>query len=126
MPNPDDFLKPGMFGRLRLEASRAYPALLVPAEAIVADASRRVVYVLGKGDAIEMRAVELGPLSGNLRVVRSGITQKDRVVIAGVVRVRPGQKVSPKKGEIRQEKPAAVPVDDEAAASSIALPAGQD
>ena len=125
VPNPGGFIKPGMFGNLRLEASRAYPAMLVPAGAIVADASRRIVYVLGKDNTVEARPVELGPLTGNLRVIRSGLSQKDVVVISGAQRARPGLKVAPRQGRIVREKAPPVSQNNEAAAASIALPAGE-
>jgi len=100
VPNPDGFLKPGMMGRLRLAASAAYPAMLVPDTAIVTDAARRVVYVVNKKDMVAMRPVQLGPLNGNLRVVRSGLSPQDRVIIGGIQRAMPGQKVRVRKGQI--------------------------
>ena len=100
VPNPTGFLKPGMSGQMRLAATRPYPALLVPASAIVTDAARRVVYVVDQAGTVHSRPVELGPLSGNLRVIRSGLSPKDRVIINGIQRARPGQKVIPKPGRI--------------------------
>jgi len=126
VPNPTGFLKPGMFGNLRLEASRPYPALLVPDEAIVTDAARRVVYIVDEAGTVLARPVELGPLTGNLRVIRRGISPQDRVIINGIQRARPGQKVKPQPGRIRvqtgpepasQRAPAANP-------SSTATPVG--
>jgi RND family efflux transporter MFP subunit len=126
VPNPSGFLKPGMFGNLRLAASRPYPALLVPDEAIVTDAARRVVYVVDKAGTVVARPVELGPLTGNLRVIRAGISLQERVIINGIQRARPGQKVKPQPGRIRvlngpepasQRAPAANP-------SSTATPVG--
>ena len=125
VPNSDGFLKPGMFGSLRLEASQAYPAFLVPDGAIVADASRRVVYVVGKDGTVVAKAVETGPLFGNLRVVRKGVARSDRVVIGGVQRARPGQKVSAKTGKIVYEQPQAAPVSGAAAPAAVALPVGE-
>ena len=100
VPNPDGFLKPGMMGRLRLAASPAYPAMLVPDTAIVTDAARRVVYVVDKQGMVAMRPVQLGPLDGSLRVIRSGLGPQDQVVIGGIQRAMPGQKVRIKKGRI--------------------------
>jgi len=98
--NPDGFLKPGMFGHMRLAASRPYTALLVPDTAIVTDAARRVVYVVDSKNTVVARPVELGPLTGNLRVVRSGLGPEERVIIDGIQRAQPGQKVAPKLGRI--------------------------
>ncbi|MDB5698786.1 MAG: efflux transporter periplasmic adaptor subunit [Alphaproteobacteria bacterium] len=98
--NPNGFIKPGMFGHLRLAASQPYRALLVPDTAIVTDAARRVVYVVDKAGTVTARPVELGPLIGNLRVIRSGVSPREQVIIDGVQRARPGQKVVPRPGRI--------------------------
>jgi RND family efflux transporter MFP subunit len=98
--NPTGFLKPGMFGHARLAASQPYRALLVPDTAIVTDAARRVVYLVDAKNTVIARPVELGPLTGSLRVVRTGIAPTDRVIIGGIQRARPGQKVQPKPGRI--------------------------
>jgi RND family efflux transporter MFP subunit len=123
--NPTGFLKPGMFGHLRLSASQPYRALLVPDTAIVTDAARRVVYLVAKDNSVIARPVELGPLVGNLRVVRSGIGPQDRVIIGGIQRARPGQKVQPKPGRITQptvQEPARPA--PSAPPSSTAIPVG--
>lgn len=101
VPNPTGFLRPGMFGHMRLAASRPYPALLVPDAAIATDAARRVVYVVDRAGVVIARPVQLGPLTGNLRVIRSGLTPQERVIINGIQRARPGQKVIPKQGRIQ-------------------------
>ena len=125
IPNPGGFLKPGMFGNLRLEASRPYPALLVPDTAIVADAARQVVYVVDKSGSVVVRPVQTGPLVGNLRVVRSGIAREDRVIIDGTQRAMPGQKVNAKQGKIQPgPAPASAPPGASAPPSSTAQPAG--
>lgn len=101
VPNPTGFLKAGMMGRLRLASSAPYSALLVPDTAIVTDAARRVVYVVDRGGTVGVRPVKLGPLSGNLRVIQTGIGPQDQVIIGGIQRAMPGQKVKPKKGRIQ-------------------------
>lgn len=122
VPNPDGFLKPGMFGHLRLAASPPYRALLVPDTAIVTDAARRVVYLVDGEGTVVARPVELGPLAGALRVVRAGLGPEDRVVISGLQRARPGEKVQPQAGRI-DANAAPPPVTPAVAApSSVALP----
>ena len=126
VPNPSGFLKPGMFGHMRLAASQPYPAMMVPDAAIVTDAARRVVYVVDRSGTVLSRPVELGPLNGNLRVIRSGISPQDRVIINGLQRARPGQKVKPQAGRIpvvTGPEPAASG-GPTAAPSSISTPVG--
>jgi RND family efflux transporter MFP subunit len=123
--NPGGFLKPGMFGSLRLEASRAYPAMLVPDTAVQADAARQIVLVIGKDNIVAAKPVVTGPLRGDLRVIRSGITREDRIIIGGGQRARPGQKVTPQAGKIQQgQAPAAAPPSSGAPPAGTALPAG--
>jgi len=98
--NPDGFLKPGMMGRLRLASSAPYTALMVPDTAVATDAARRVVYVVDRTGTVTVRPVQLGPLNGSLRVIRSGVTPQDQVIIGGLQRAMPGQKVKTKKGRI--------------------------
>lgn len=126
IPNPGGFLKPGMFGNLRLEASRPYPALLVPDTAVIADAARQVVYVVDKTGAVAVRPVQTGPTLGNLRVIRSGLAREDRVIIDGTQRARPGQKVEAKQGKIQAQPAAAsAPPGSSAPPSSSAQPVGR-
>lgn len=125
VPNPDGFLKPGMFGNLRLEGSAPYRAMLVPATAIVTDAARRVLYVVGKDGTVAARPVELGPVMGNLRVIRSGIQPTDQVVIDGIQRARPGQKVQPKAGKIESAAPEQQQPGSNAPPASTATPVGK-
>jgi len=124
VPNASGFLKPGMFGNLRLEATKAYPAMLVPDAAISADANRKIVMVVAKDGTVAAKPVQTGPISGTLRVIRSGLDKSDRVIIAGGQRAQPGQKVTAKAGAIKQEKAAAAPAAQAAPPASTALPAG--
>jgi RND family efflux transporter MFP subunit len=126
VPNPDGFLRPGMFGHLRLSASQTYQALLVPDNAVATDGARRILYVVDGQGNVAARTVELGPLTGALRVIRRGVGPNDRVIIDGVQRARPGQKVAPRNGRIQPPAGNApggpVPA---AAPSSVAIPVGR-
>lgn len=123
--NPDGFLKPGMFGHLRLAGTQPYRAMLVPDTAIVTDAARKLLYVVDKEGKVVPKPVELGPMLGDLRVIRSGIQPSDRVIIGGIQRAMPGQKVTAKAGQIKpptlQEGKAIEPAN--APPASVATPA---
>jgi len=93
--NTDQFITPGMFVRVRLPIGPARPALLVPERAIGTDQGRRYVAVVDAADRVEYRTVEPGPLDGGLRVVTRGLEPGDRVIVAGLTRVRPGATVRP-------------------------------
>jgi RND family efflux transporter MFP subunit len=108
--NPNGFLVPGLFGRARLLGSGAYAGLLVPDEAVITDQTRRAVFVLGKDNKVEMRNVELGPMVEGLRVIRSGISPADKVVLDGLARLQPGAVVTPKKGAIKPRAKNVAPV----------------
>jgi RND family efflux transporter MFP subunit len=94
-PNPDGFLQPGMFARVRIPGSGRYRALLIPDVAIGADQNRRFVLTLNADDVVEMHTVKLGALFGELRAIESGVTKDDRVIVRGLQRARPSSKVNP-------------------------------
>ena len=98
--NPGYLLTPGMFGHMRLQGSGPYAALLVPDQAIVTDQTRQVVYVVAADGKVSERDVQTGPLTNGLRVIRAGLGAHDTIIIDGVQRARPGQKVSPRQGRI--------------------------
>ncbi|KTE46588.1 MULTISPECIES: efflux RND transporter periplasmic adaptor subunit [unclassified Sphingopyxis] len=98
--NPDGALRPGLFGQLQLAASAPRAAFLLPDTAIVTDGPRRVVYVIGPKDVVQARPVQLGPVIGNLQVIRSGVTAKDRIIVGGIQRAMPGKPAKVQAGRI--------------------------
>jgi RND family efflux transporter MFP subunit len=93
--NPDRVLLPGYFVRVRIPVEQQANALLVPDVALGADQSGRYVLVVNKDNVVEQRKVEIGPPQGELRVIDKGLAADDRVIVAGVLRAIPGQKVDP-------------------------------
>lgn len=93
--NPDLFLTPGLFGRVRIPVGGPKPGILVPDEAIASDQTRRIVYLVGEGGAVTPKPVVVGPKIDGYRLIRSGLTSEDTIVVNGIVRIRPGVKVTP-------------------------------
>jgi multidrug efflux system membrane fusion protein len=93
--NEDGHLMPGQFVRLSMGEAKAKPALLVSERAVGTDQSKKFVLVVGDGNKADYREVTLGAISGGLRVVTSGLSAGERVVINGLQRVRPGAVVAP-------------------------------
>jgi RND family efflux transporter MFP subunit len=90
--NADRALLPGSFVRVRIPAA-ARPALLVPDVALGSDQGGRYVLVVNKDNTVELRRIEPGQLVGDLRVIEKGVTKDDLVVVGGITRAIPGQKV---------------------------------
>lgn len=112
--NKKDLFRPGMFGRIRLASSAPYQALTVPDTAIGSEQLQKFVYVVGPENAVQIRPVVLGPLDGDRRVIKSGLNADDVVVVNGLMRVRPGVKVTPQE----EKPPAPAPGPAEASAGS--------
>jgi RND family efflux transporter MFP subunit len=93
--NPDRVLLPGYFVRIRVPFDRQQNALLVPDVALGSDQAGRYVLVVNAENVVEQRKVTVGPLEGDLRVIESGLKPDDKVVVAGLLRAIPGQKVDP-------------------------------
>lgn len=106
--NADNFLIPGLFARVRIPGE-PFEALLVPDASLPSDQQGRFAYVIGAENKVEVRRVQTGPLDGDLRVIRSGLTKDDSVIIQGLMRARPGAPVNPKLGTINTHETAADP-----------------
>jgi RND family efflux transporter MFP subunit len=97
-PNPEPRkLLPGLFVRVRMPIGEREGALLVPDQAIGADQGGSYLLIVAEGDVVEQRRVELGARVEGKRVVESGLEAGDRVIVNGLLRARPGAKVSPRQ-----------------------------
>jgi membrane fusion protein, multidrug efflux system len=103
VPNPDLFLAPGQFARLRVAVAPPASVLLLPDAAVVLDQSQHLVMTVSADGTVVPKIVETGDLRGGLRVIRSGLDANDRVVIDGLVRAAPGSKVAPQDGAIHYD-----------------------
>jgi len=113
LPNPDGALRPGAYGQVRIKRREAgHDVLVVPERALVSVQGTYSVGVVGPDNKVKLQRVELGPTAQGLRVVTSGISEGDKIVVDGVQRISDGAVVDP--------KPAPPP---SAAASASAAPA---
>ena len=97
-PNPEAFLKPGQFGRVRIRRVDAgADVLVVPQRALSEVQGNFNAAVLGEGNKIGMRRIEVGAAAGDKRIVLSGLEEGEKVVVSGLQRVREGTVVSPKE-----------------------------
>ena len=100
--NKDHLLVPGAFARVRIPLGGPKPMLVVPASAIGNDQEGDYVSVVGAGDVVARRGVVKGPLTTNGCALRSGLTAQDRVIVNGMMRAKPGDKVTPVTGAAGQ------------------------
>ncbi len=103
VPNPDLGITPGQFARLRVALGQPAPVLLVPAAAVIPDQSRHLVMTIAADGTVVPKIVDIGDLYQGLRIIRNGLAPDDRVVIDGLVRVRPGAKVTPVDGTVKPD-----------------------
>ena len=108
--NRDGRFTPGLYARLKLVGSGTYPAALIKDEAVGTDLGKKFVLVLDKDNAVQYRAIELGPKLEGLRIVRQGLSKGEKIVVNGLQRTMPGATVDPQ----------AVPMADEATLAQLA------
>lgn len=102
VPNDKRVLLPGYFVRVRVPFTQEKDALLVPDTALGSDQGGRYLLVVGADNIVEQRKVQIGPVDNGLRVIEGGLKPDDRVVIAGLLRVIPGQKIDPQVTKMDQ------------------------
>jgi membrane fusion protein (multidrug efflux system) len=111
-PNPERILRPGQYARVRVIIETRKGAILVPQRAVQELQGQQMVSVVGAGDTVEVRTLQMGPRIGSLWLVEKGLQPGDRVILEGAQKVKPGAKVAPKEVQAPDEtaspeKPAA-------------------
>src|SRR5712692_6389139 len=92
-PNPNNLLRPGGFGRVRLSAKTQTGALLVPQRAVMELQGSYQVAVVGDDNKVSIRPVTVGERVGKLWIVTEGLKAGERVVVEGLMKVRDGAPV---------------------------------
>jgi len=95
--NGNGLFTPGMFARVQVPASAPYQALLLPDVAIGTEQTRKYVLLVSAENTVVQRYVTLGDLVEGLRVVKTGLSPDDRVIVNGLVQARLGAKVTPQE-----------------------------
>jgi RND family efflux transporter MFP subunit len=95
VPNEDGRLVPGLFARVRVPTSKPTSTILVSERAIGTDQSQKFVLRLGPNNTVAYAAVQIGPLVDGQRVIRSGLSAGDVIIVNGLQRARPGIQVTP-------------------------------
>jgi membrane fusion protein (multidrug efflux system) len=95
-PNPQHTLLPGQFGRVQVETQVRQNVVLVPQRAVLQVQNLRSVYTVEAGNKIAARPVTTGERVGENWIIESGLKPGDRVVVEGLMKVRPGAVVSPR------------------------------
>jgi len=97
-PNDDGRIVPGLFARIRVPASELQPTMLVDESAIGTDQAQKFVLTLDDKNNVVYRKVVLGPEINGKRIVRSGLTAGEKIIVNGLQRARPGLPVTPEEG----------------------------
>jgi len=106
-PNPEGLLYPGMFARVRVPVE-TQTALVVPDTALLTDQGGKYVLICNEQNVAELRRVRLGQLVDEMRVVEEGLTPRDKVIVNGLQRIRPGAQIKPTDAVAGSEVPPTV------------------
>ena len=117
-PNQKRILSPGMFARIKVPIGDPHRAILVSERALGSDQGQKFLYVVNAKNEIVYRPVQVGLLNNGLRVIDSGLSAGERVVLSGLQRVRPGITVQPKEVKMTADEILATP-----AATAVGAPA---
>ncbi|WP_311269633.1 efflux RND transporter periplasmic adaptor subunit [Sphingobium sp. WCS2017Hpa-17] len=95
-PNPEGLLLPGMYVRAKLIEGERTQAILAPQQGISRDArGRATAMVVGKDNKVEMRQVTVDRAVGDKWIVTDGLKPGDKLIVEGLVNLRPGTVVKP-------------------------------
>ncbi|PYK95069.1 MAG: efflux transporter periplasmic adaptor subunit [Verrucomicrobia bacterium] len=94
-PNPDKVLSPGQFVTMRVLGAVRTDVMLVPQKVVQQGPKGSIVYVVGKGDKVELRDVQATAWRGSQWVIEDGLRAGDRVIMDGFAKIGPGMQVKP-------------------------------
>src|SRR5258707_9097541 len=95
-PNPGNVLRPGQYGRVRVETELKANALLLPQSAVAQSQGSYQLAVVGSDHKVSMRTVKPGATVGTMWVIDEGLAPGEQVVVGGLQQLRQGTLVSPK------------------------------
>lgn len=96
LPNRDHKLTPGLFARVQLQSAVRQQATLIDDKAVLTDQDRKYVYVVGTGNTAQRKDIVLGGTVNGLRIVKSGLSAQDRVIVGGLQTIYfPGAPIAP-------------------------------
>lgn len=98
-PNKDGILRPGGFGRVRVQTDTAKDALLVPQASVIEVQSQYQVIVVGSDNKAVVRPVKVGERVGTSWIVTQGLNPGDRVIVEGIQKVQTAAAQSPESGK---------------------------
>ena len=102
-PNPGNILRPGQYGRVRIESSMKKGALLLPQSAVAQSQGSYQVAVVGSDHKVSMRAVKPGEKVGTMWVIDEGLKPGEQVVVEGLQKLREGTVVTPVPAHLSAE-----------------------
>jgi membrane fusion protein (multidrug efflux system) len=102
-PNPGNILRPGQYGRVRIQTSIRKNALLVPQSAVKELQGGYQVAVLGPDRKAVIRSVKAGQKIGKMWVIDDGLKLDDQIIVEGIEKVTDGTPVVPKPVKIQAE-----------------------
>lgn len=102
-PNPDELLRPGQFGRIRVVLEERPNALLVPQRAVTEVQSAKAVLVVGPGNKVSQRTISASDRYENFWIVSEGLKAGERVIVEGIQKARPGMVVAPTRQSTAKE-----------------------
>jgi membrane fusion protein (multidrug efflux system) len=106
-PNPGNLLRPGQYGKIRAAIETRRGALLVPVRALNEIQGSYQIGVVDGDGKVDVRTVQIGEQVANELIVERGVQAKEKVIVEGFARVRPGMLVSAKPSVFGSRDPAA-------------------
>jgi len=102
-PNPGNILRPGQYGRVRVQTSMKRDALLIPQSAVAQSQGSYQVAVVGKDHKVNMRTVRPSETVETMWVIDQGLKLGEQVAVGGLQQLREGTLVAPKPAHLSGE-----------------------
>ncbi len=102
-PNPNGFIRPGQFARVKARVKEEKGALLVPQKCVTELQGQYSVFIVNAENKVEAKQIKIGNKIGDYWIVKEGLQNNDKVVLEGLQKVKSGMEVIPEVTEFESQ-----------------------
>jgi len=94
-PNKQKILRPGQFAKIRTVVEERKDALVIPTRAMIELQGQFTVFVVDENNKVQLRVLKTSTTFGQFTVVDAGLKEGDRIIVEGMMKVKPDMVVAP-------------------------------
>jgi len=102
-PNPNGFIRPGQFAKVKAKVKQEKEALLVPQKCITELQGQYSLFIVNAENKVEAKQIKIANKIGDYWIVKEGLQNSDKVILEGLQKIKSGMEVIPVVTEFKSQ-----------------------